>query len=68
MRAHFRTIAVLDQNGDQILVYELREPVFFGLFVRKRLRLYTGEAVRRDGKNFAVITTGEKLTRVPCTA
>lgn len=66
MRAYFRTIAVLDQNGDQILLYEFREPVFFGLLARKRLRLSTGEAVRRDGRNFAVITTGERLTRVPC--
>ena len=68
MRAHFRTIAVLDQNGDQILLYEFREPAFFGLFVRKRLRLSTGEAVKKAGKGFAVIATGERLTRARCTA
>ena len=65
MRTHFRTIPVLDRNGDQILLYEFREPVLFGLFARKRLRLGTGEAVKKDGRDFAVIATGERLTPVP---
>jgi hypothetical protein len=67
VRAHFRTIAVLDQNDDQILLCEFREPVFSGLFIRKRLRLSTEEAVKKDAKGFAVMTTGERLTRVPYT-
>jgi hypothetical protein len=63
VRAHFRTIPVLDQNGDQISLYEFRAPVFLGLFVRKRFKLCTGEAVRKNGKHYIVVPTGERLTR-----
>jgi hypothetical protein len=64
VRPHFRTIAVQDSNGDQISLYEFRAPVFFGLWVRKRLKLCTGETVEKNGKVFVVVATGERLTPV----
>lgn len=64
MRTHFRTIAVLDSNGDQISLYEIRSPILFGLFVRKQLKLCTGEAVERNGQAYVVTSTGERLTRI----
>ena len=65
MTSHFKTIAVLDANGDQLTLYELRDRTgLFGLVARRRLQLCTGEAVVRKGNRFVVLATGEKLTRV----
>jgi len=63
---HFRTIPVIDGNGDQLFVYEIRKRIGpFGLRARGRLELCTGEAVEAcDGHGFVVTRTGEKLTRV----
>jgi hypothetical protein len=63
---HFRTIPVIDGNGDQLFVYEIRRRLgLFGLRARGRLELCTGEVVEPfDGHSFVVINTGEKLTRV----
>jgi hypothetical protein len=60
----FRSIPVLDGNGDQLILYEFRERAFFGLWVRKRYELCTGEPLQKVGNGFVVSTTGEKLTRI----
>lgn len=60
----FKSIPVLDENGDEVILYEFRETAFFGLLVRKRYELCTGEAVKSAGKAFVVVATDEKLTRV----
>lgn len=66
MGTHFRAISVIDGNGDQLFVYEIRTRVgLFGLRVRGRLELCTGEAVEPSGgRGFVVTRTGEKLTRI----
>lgn len=66
MSSHFRTIPVIDGNGDQLFVYEIRKRLgLFGLRARNRLELCTGEAVApADGGGFVVLRTGEKLTCV----
>ena len=65
MTSHFKTIPVLDGNGDQLTLYEMRDRArLFGLVSRRRLQLCTGEAVVRKGNRFVVLATGEKLTRV----
>ena len=65
MRSHFREIAVVDGNGDELTLYEIREGgLLFGLLARKRFQLGTGEHVERRGGGFIVPATGEKLTRV----
>lgn len=62
---HFRTIPVLDGNGDQLTLYELNgRSWLFGLIVRKRYVLCTGEPVERRGSHFIVAHTGEKLIPV----
>ena len=63
---HFKTIPVRDERGDQLTLYEIRERVgLFRLFVRKRLTLCTGEAVRSLGRGrFVIDETGERLTRI----
>lgn len=61
-----RTISVVDGNGDQVILYEIRERgSLFGLLPRKRLQLGTGEVVVRRGGGYVIPSTGEKLTRVP---
>ena len=65
MTSHFKTIAVLDGNGDQLTLYEIRDRASrFGLWTRKRLELCTGEPVKATSGGFVVVATGEKLTRV----
>jgi hypothetical protein len=63
---HFKTIPVIDGNGDQLFVYEIRKRLgLFGLRVRNRMELCTGEAVEAfDDEGFVVLRTGERLTRV----
>lgn len=56
---------MLDGNGDQLTLYELdHRRWLFGLIVKKRYVLCTGEPVERRGKHFIVADTGEKLIRV----
>ncbi len=63
--SHFKTIPVRDEKGDQLTLYEIRDRAGpFRMFVRKRLTLCTGEAVRPAGKGFVIDETGERLTRV----
>lgn len=66
MGSHFRTIPVIDGNGDQLFVYEIRKRAgLFGLGARNRMELCTGEAVVLAGDDgFLVVHTGERLTRV----
>jgi hypothetical protein len=64
--SHFRTIPVIDGHGDQLFVYLIRKRLGpFGLRVRDRLELCTGEAVTQlDEDSFVVVGTGETLSRV----
>jgi len=63
--SQFREIAVVDGNGDELTLYEIRDGTrLFGLFARKRFQLGTGEAVEKAGRGFLVPSTGEKLTLV----
>lgn len=56
---------MLDGNSDQLTLYELNDRRWlFGLIVRKRYVLCTGEPVERRGRHFIVADTGEKLTPV----
>ena len=65
MTSHFKTIPVRDGNGDQQLLYQIRERSgLYGLAVRQRLQLGTGETVLRAGDDYVVASTGEKLVRV----
>lgn len=65
MNSHFRTISVLDGNGDQLSLYEFLETGFlFGLVRRRRYHLCTGELVVKKGDCFMVVSTGEKLETV----
>jgi hypothetical protein len=63
---HFKAIPVIDGNGDQLIVYEIRKRLgLFGLRVRNRMELCTGEAVvLSEDEEFVVVRTGERLTRV----
>ncbi len=57
-----KSIPVQDSNGDELTLYEIPERVsLFGLFVKTRLELCTGELVMRDGEEYLVASTGEKL-------
>ena len=60
----FKSIPVLDGNGDQLILYEFRERALLGLLVRKRYELCTGEPLQKVGNGFVVSTTGEKLTPI----
>jgi hypothetical protein len=64
--SHFKAIPVIDGNGDELFVYEMRwRPGLFSLRARLHLELCTGEAVEEiGGGGFIVSRTGEKLTRV----
>lgn len=66
MSSHFKTIPVRDEKGDQLTLYEIRDRAGpFRMFVRKRLTLCTGEAVRSLGRGrFVIDDTGERLTRI----
>jgi len=63
---HFRTIPVIDGNGDQLFVYEIRRRLGpFGLRARRRHELCTGEAVvLLDDHSLVVVATGERLLRI----
>lgn len=65
MTSHFRSIPVLDGNGDQLSLYEFSDPPsFFGLIRKRRYHLCTAELVKKQGDGFVVVSTGEMLTRV----
>lgn len=65
MSNKFKTVTVLDGNGDELTLYEMNDGRWlFGLLVRKRYALSAGERVERRGKHFIVVETGEVLTRV----
>ena len=58
-----RSIPVRDANGDELTIYEFHERRF--LRKVRRMKLCTGEQVEAvDENTFALVTTGEKLTRV----
>jgi len=59
---YYRSIPVVDANGDRLVVHEFRKG---GLFHKvRRYELCTGEAVERTGDLFVVIATGEELLRL----
>jgi len=65
VNTHFRTIPVLDGNGDQLSLYEFLEPgSLFGLVRRRRYHLCTGELVIKEGDGFIVVSTGETLRQI----
>ena len=65
VNSHFRTISVLDGNGDELSLYEFLEPGrVFGMVRRRRYHLCTGELVAREGDGFVVVSTGERLSLV----
>jgi hypothetical protein len=66
-----RAIRVRDANGDELTLYEYRQgPAGFKILGLNRtgatrLALDTGEEVKRlDDDSFAIVATGEKLTRI----
>jgi hypothetical protein len=62
---HFRTIPVVDGNGDHLSLYEFFEPgSLFGLVRRRRYHLCSGELVIKEGDGFLVVSTGETLRQV----
>ena len=65
MKSRVKTIPVVDGNGDELTLYEVRERgTLFGLLPRRRLVLGSGEAVVKTGNGFVVVATGEELVRV----
>lgn len=64
VNSHFKTISVLDGNGDELSLYEFLEPSLFGLVRKRRFHLCTGELVTRSGDGFVVVSTGEHLSLV----
>jgi hypothetical protein len=65
VKSHFRTIPVLDGNGDQLSLFEFLEPgSLFGLVRRRRYHLCTGELVTKEGGGFIIVSTGEYLKRI----
>ena len=65
MKSKVKTIPVVDGNGDELTLFEVRRGgAFFGLLPRKRLVLGSGEAVARARGGYVVVATGEKLTPV----
>ncbi len=62
MKSRVKTISVVDGNGDQLTLFEVRERgALFGLFSRRRLALGSGEAVVKAGRDYVVAATGERL-------
>jgi hypothetical protein len=60
-----RAIPVVDGNGDELTLYEVREGWgWFGLLPRSRYVLGSGEAVGKTRGGFVVAATGEELSRV----
>ena len=57
--AFVREYPVTDRNGDQLTLYEFQDRRFIKKV--RRLKLCSGEAVQRIGKELVVIATGERL-------
>jgi hypothetical protein len=57
-----RRILVRDGNGDDVVLYEFQDRRF--LRKARKLKLDTGEIVKRDGAAFVVPATGEKLVPI----
>lgn len=66
-----RAIRVRDANGDEVTLYEYRPAGSYLTMALNRgaptrLALDTGEEVERiNDDTFAVVATGERLTRIP---
>jgi hypothetical protein len=62
----YNLIAVKNESGDELVVYEYwLARTFFGMVDRRRLKLSTGEeVVPIDDGSFMVALTGERLTRI----
>jgi len=65
-----KAIPVRDAHGDMLTIFEYRQIVSLLTVMglgggAKRLALDTGEEVRRiDDDSFAIVATGERLTRI----
>lgn len=57
-----KAIPVRDERGDELTVYEFQDRRF--LRKVRRLKLCTGETVRRVEGAFVVLGTGDRLTLV----
>ena len=65
MKSRISKIPVVDGNGDELTLFEVRERGgLFGLLPRKRLVLGSGEGVAKARNGYVVVATGEKLTPV----
>lgn len=65
MSSRFRTIPVVDGNGDELTLYEIRaRGPLFGLMPATRLELCSGEPVEKCDGGYIVLTTREKLTPI----
>ena len=65
MTIHFREIAVVDGNGDELTLFEIRDRAsLFGLLAKSRFQLCTDEPVEKNGRGYVVPSTGEKLRLV----
>ena len=65
MKSRVKAIPVVDGNGDELTLYEVRERgAFFGLVPRRRLVLGSGEAVVKSARGFVVVATGEELAPI----
>ena len=63
MKSKVTAIPVVDGNGDELTLYEVRERgALFGLLTRKRLALASGEAVVKTAGGYMVVATREQLT------
>ena len=66
-----RAIRVRDANGDEVTLYEYRPAgsyltMALNRGASTRLALDTGEEVERiNDDTFAIVATGERLTRIP---
>ena len=67
-----RAFRVTDANGDELTLYEYRAAASYRKLLglnrngATRLALDTGEEVTRiDDDTFAIVATGEQLTRIP---
>jgi len=65
VKSRVKAIPVVDGNGDELTLYEVRERGgLFGLLPRSRYVLGSGEAVVKTRHGFVVAATGEVLTRI----
>ena len=62
----YNLIAVKNESGDELVVYEYwLARTFFGMVAGRRLKLSSGEeVVPVDDGSFMIALTGERLTRI----